>query len=322
MALGKMLRQERQVEIIVRVERTINFDGVTAFLAVHETQSFTKAATRLGIAKSAVSRRVSELEESLGVRLIHRTTRKLHLTDAGTAYAAHVGRAVAALTDANEAVRDLGDSAKGPIRITAPVDLGSTFLPDTLRRFREKYPEISVDCVLAGRRVDLVAEGVDLALRFGQLQDSSLVARKLAQGSSFFVASKKYLEKRGTPKKLADLATHEMVVHRPTQSNTRLDVEGPKGPESVDINPMLSADDLSFVRRAVVDHAGIALLPWFLVAPDVDSGELVHVLPRYKRRGGDGHLVYPSARLLPKRVSLLIDHLLDELKMLRAEPKV
>ena len=242
------------------MERTINFDGVTAFLAVVETQSFTKAAERLGIAKSAVSRRVSDLEDALGVRLIHRTTRKLHLTDAGTAYAAHVGRAVTALTDANEAVRDLGDSARGRVRITAPVDLGATFLPDVLLRFRDKHPEIAVDCVLAGRQVDLVAEGVDLALRFGPLQDSSLVARKLSTGSSFFVASPGYAEKHGLPKKLSDLSSHELVLFKAQHGKARLELEGPKGPESVDVTSKLTADDLSFLRRAVLDGAGIALL--------------------------------------------------------------
>jgi DNA-binding transcriptional LysR family regulator len=302
------------------VERTINFDGVTAFLAVVETLSFTKAATRLGIAKSAVSRRVSELEESLGVRLIHRTTRKLHLTDAGTAYAAHVGRAVAALTDANEAVRDLGDSTRGRVRITAPADLGATYLPDVLRRFRAKYPDIAVDCVLAARRVDLVAEGIDLALRFGPMEDSSLVARKLATGSSFFVASPTYLAEHGAPKKLEDLEHHAFVLFRSPQGSARYELEGPKGTESVDLQSKLTADDLSFLLRAVVDGAGIALLPWFLVATSVERGDLTRVLPKYKRLGGAGHLVYPSARLLPKRVSLLIEHLLDELRVLRAEP--
>ncbi len=302
------------------MERTINFDGVMAFLAVVETLSFTKAALRLGIAKSAVSRRVSDLEENLGVRLIHRTTRRLHLTDAGTAYAAHVGRAVSALTDANEAVRDLGDSTRGRVRLTAPVDLGATFLPDVLRRFREKYPDIAVDCVLASRQIDLVADGVDLALRFGPLQDSSLVARKLATGSSIFVASPSYLAVHGIPKKLADLATHEFILFRAPHGTARVELAGPKGPETTELRGSMTADDLSFLSRAVLDGAGIALLPWFLVATSVDAGQLVRVLPKYKRLGGSSHLVYPSARLLPKRVSLLIEHLLDELRMLRMEP--
>ncbi len=320
MTLVSLLRYAHQAEIIVVVERTISFDGVTAFLAVVETSSFTKAASRLGIAKSAVSRRVSELEDGLGVRLIHRTTRKLHLTDAGVEYAAHVGRAVTALTDANEAVRDLGDSTRGRVRLTAPVDLGSTYLPNVLRRFREKYPDIAVDCLLSGRRIDLVAEGVDLALRFGPLQDSSLVARKLATGAAFFAASPAYLEKHGTPKKLTDLLTHELVLFRAPHGKTRFDLEGPKGPESIDVTGKLTADDLSFLLKAVTDGAGIALLPWFLVATYVDAGSIVRLLPKYRQPGGAGHLVYPSARLLPKRVSLLIDHLLDELKVLRMEP--
>ncbi len=309
--------------MIVPMERTISFDGVTAFLAVVETLSFTQAAARLGIAKSAASRRVSDLEDALGVRLIHRTTRKLHLTDAGLAYAAHVQRAVGALADANEAVRDLGDSARGRVRITAPVDLGATYLPMVLRRFRAKYPEISVEAVLSGRRVDLVAEGVDLALRFGPMADSSLVARKIATGASYFVASPEYLAEHGAPSTLADLASHELVLFRGVRGALRVELEScaQRGErESVELRGMLSGDDLSFVHRAALDGAGMAILPWFLVAPYVQSGRLVHLLPCYRMRGADGHLVYPSSRLLPKRVSLLIEHLLLELRALRVEP--
>lgn len=301
----------------------MSFEGVTTFLAVAETLSFTKAAILLGVAKSAASRRVSDLEDALGVRLLHRTTRKLLLTDAGVEYALHARRAVGALQDANEAVRDQGDAAKGRVRITAPADLGATYLPSVLQSFRVKYPDISVDAMLGARRVDLVAEGVDLALRFGPLEDSSLVARKIATASSYFVASPEYVARRGVPKALADLDAHEVVLFRAPRGVLRVELEScdRRGhSETVELRAMLTGDDLSFVHRAALDGAGLALLPWFLVAPYVESGRLVQVLPGYRARGADGHLVYPSSRLLPKRVSLLIEHLLVELKALRAEP--
>ncbi|HRG96624.1 MAG TPA: LysR family transcriptional regulator [Polyangiaceae bacterium] len=301
----------------------MSFEGVTTFLAVAETLSFTKAATRLGIAKSAASRRVADLEDALGVRLLHRTTRKLHLTDAGSEYASHARRAVGALHDANEAVRDRGDAAKGRVRITAPADLGATYLPSVLQSFRQKYPDISVDAVLAARRVDLVAEGIDLALRFGPLEDSSLVARKIATASSYLVASPEYVARRGVPASLAELGAHDVVLFRAPRGVLRVELEScdRRGhTETVELRAMLTGDDLSFVHRAALDGAGLALLPWFLVAPYVESGRLVQVLPRYRARGADGHLVYPSSRLLPKRVALLIEHLLVELRALRAEP--
>jgi DNA-binding transcriptional LysR family regulator len=301
----------------------VSFEGVTTFLAVAETLSFTKAATRLGIAKSAASRRVADLEDALGVRLLHRTTRKLHLTDAGSEYASHARRAVGALHDANEAVRDRGDAAKGRVRITAPADLGATYLPSVLQSFRQKYPDISVDAVLAARRVDLVAEGIDLALRFGPLEDSSLVARKIATASSYLVASPEYVARRGVPASLAELGAHDVVLFRAPRGVLRVELEScdRRGhTETVELRAMLTGDDLSFVHRAALDGAGLALLPWFLVAPYVESGRLVQVLPRYRARGADGHLVYPSSRLLPKRVALLIEHLLVELRALRAEP--
>ncbi|MBL0197116.1 MAG: LysR family transcriptional regulator [Myxococcales bacterium] len=305
------------------MDTPVSFEGVTTFLAVAETLSFTKAATRLGIAKSAASRRVADLEDALGVRLLHRTTRKLHLTDAGAEYAAQARRAVGVLNDANEAVRDRGDAARGRVRITAPADLGATYLPSVLQSFRRKYPEISIDAVLASRRVDLVAEGIDLALRFGALEDSSLVARKIATAASYFVASPAYVARRGVPATLADLAAHDVVLFRAPRGTLRVELEScdRRGQtEAVELRAMLTGDDLSFVHRAALDGAGLALLPWFLVAPYVESGRLVQVLPRYRARGADGHLVYPSSRLLSKRVALLIEHLLAELKALRAEP--
>ncbi len=302
------------------MQRTINVNDVSAFLAVVETQSFTKAAERLGLAKSAVSRRVRDLEDGLGVRLLHRTTRRLQLSEAGSAYAARAARALESLSEANDAARDLQDATRGTVRLTAPVDLGSVLAP-VLVRFMAAHHEIRVEVILVARRVDLVAEGVDLALRFGPLADSTLVARKIVTGSGALVASPAYLASRGAPRRLVDLGSHEAVFFRGTSGRQHWELEGPKGKESVEVKGRLVGDDLIFVRQAVLDGAGIALMPWFLVADHVESGALVHVLPRYVRPAMDGHLVYPSARLLPRRVSLLATHLLDQLSILKRSPK-
>lgn len=291
---------------------SVDLHDVSAFLAVVESESFTKAAARLGVAKSAVSRRVQALEDALGVRLLHRTTRRLQPTDAGRAYAAKAARALESITEANETARDMGDAPRGLVRFTAPVDLAEALLPATLVRFAAKYPEIRVDVVATSRYVDLVAEGVDLALRFGSLPDSSLVARKLPAGRMVMLASKRYLSQHGTPKKLADLAEHDFVLFRAPSGIQRIDLLGPNGPESVEVRGRIGGDDLSFVRRAALEGAGIALLPTFIVFEALAEGELVSVLPKYVSPSGAGHLVFPSTRFLPKRVSLLADYVAED----------
>jgi DNA-binding transcriptional LysR family regulator len=287
---------------------TVDLHDVSAFLAVVESESFTKAAARLGIAKSAVSRRVQSLEDALGVRLLHRTTRRLQPTEAGRAYAAKAARALESISEANETARDMGDAPRGVVRFTAPVDLCEAMLPATLVRFAEQYPQIRVDVLATARYVDLVAEGVDLALRFGALADSSLVARKLPAGRSVLLASKRYLSQRGTPKRLSDLADHDFVLFRAPSGTMRIELEGPNGREAVEVHGRLGGDDLSFVRRAAVEGAGIAYMPTFLVFDALVRGELVLVLPKYASKSAVGHLVFPSARFLPKRVQLLADH--------------
>lgn len=291
---------------------TVDLHDVSAFLAVVESESFTKAAARLGIAKSAVSRRVQALEDALGVRLLHRTTRRLQPTDAGRAYAAKAARALESITEANETARDMGDAARGLVRFTAPVDLCEAMLPAILVRFAAKYPDIRVDVIATSRYVDLVAEGVDFALRFGSLPDSSLVARKLPGGRSILVASKRYLSQHGTPKRVADLAGHDFVLFRHPSGVAQLTLTGPNGPETFEARGRLGGDDLSFIRRAAVEGAGIAFLPTFLIYEPLERGALVPVLPKYSSPSVAGHLVFPSSRFLPKRVSLLADHLAAE----------
>lgn len=292
---------------------SVDLHDVTAFLAVVESESFTKAAARLGLAKSAVSRRVSALEEALGVRLLHRTTRRLRPTSAGRAYAEKAARAIESITEANETARDMGDAPRGIVRFSAPVDLCESMLPAALGRFVAKYPEIRIDVVATARYVDLVAEGVDFALRFGTLPDSSLVARKLPIGHSCLLASPAYLSQHGTPKRIADLAEHDFVLFRAPTGVMRITLHGPSGAESFEARGRLGGDDLSFVRRAAIDGVGIAFLPTFLVADAVESGALVSVLPRHGASSVAGHIVFPSSRFMPKRVSLLADHLAAEI---------
>src|SRR5262245_60981856 len=192
----------------------VDLRRVAAFVRVVEAGSFSAAAVALRLPTSSVSRAVAGLEDELGVRLLHRTTRKLTLTDAGQAYFA---RMQAVLAEANEATQEALTSAsdpRGQVRVTAPVDLGVLFLPPIIAELAARHPRLTIEMSLTSRRVDLVEEGFDLAIRAAVLEDSSLVARKLGMTDLGVFAAPAYVDRRGRPRTVADLAAHDCVVYR------------------------------------------------------------------------------------------------------------
>lgn len=293
---------------------TIDLGKLAIFVRVVETESFTAAAESLGLPKSSVSRGVARLEEELGVRLLQRTTRRLGLTEAGAAFYQSVRSALSVVDEAVAAAADLGSEPRGPIRLTAPVDLGD-FIAEPLVRFARKYPQIQVDVVLTARLVDLVREGFDLALRASRLLDSSLIARKLGTFASGLFAAPAYLKKRGAPRTLAELAGHDCVLFR-ARGRATWTLRGPKGDEQVEVGGPVSTDDLTFVISVAAAGAGIANLPLTLAARAVSDRRLVHILPDYAHVHSDLSLVMPSGRYVPARVTLLRDFLAAELKAL------
>lgn len=293
-----------------------DLNHVDTFVRVVEAQSFTAAARALGVPKSTVSRRVSALEEALGVRLLRRTTRKLSLTEAGTSYFDRASRALSAMYEASVAASDADAEPRGIVRMTAPVDLGSEILADLITRFAAEFPCIQIDLALTARRVDLVEEGFDLALRAGRLDDSSLIARRVGLSDGRLFATPAYLERAGTPKKVSDLTKHSFVMFRPRHGQVELTLEGPKGPEHVTVKGPIGVDDFSFVRRAVLAGAGIGLLPAVYCRSELEHGLLSRVLPKHAWKSAGLHIVYPSGRYVPQRVALLRDFLIKELSLL------
>lgn len=288
-----------------------DLNDVVALVRVVEAGSFTAAAAQLGLPKSAVSRRVARLEEALGVRLLQRTTRSLHLTDAGVAYHARAAGALAALGEARDVATEATGEPRGTVRLTGPIDLGGGVLAEVLTMFAREYPKVCVDVELTGRLVDLVSEGFDLAIRAGQLRDSSLVARRLGEAQQVLVASPDYLKRKGTPKTVADLARHECILWRSRQGEAKWTLEGPRGSESVVVRGSVAGDDFTFVRAVAAHGAGIALVPVPGTVPDFENGRLVPVLTEYRGPSSPVHLVYPSARFLPQRVAILRDFLVQ-----------
>jgi DNA-binding transcriptional LysR family regulator len=284
---------------------SMDWNEVAVFARVVEAGSFTKAAAALGVPKSTVSRRVSRLEQTLGVRLLQRTTRKLSLTDAGADYYDRVSRAFAWLEEASLQAQDQEGAPRGTLRVTAPPDLAD-LLGETLFHFHRTYPDIRVDLALTGRLVDLVGEGFDVAVRGGKLRDSSLVAKKIGEMSAFPVASPSYLAGRIAPKIPADLEHHAIVLFRPKDGQTEWQLEHPaSGRRSrVTLSGALSSDDYSFIRAATVAGAGIGLLPYYHASKALDDGSLVRVLPGWEQRGASLYLVSPSGRHVPRKVQV------------------
>jgi DNA-binding transcriptional LysR family regulator len=300
----------------------MDLNRATVFVKVVEEGGFTAAARALELPKSSVSRSVSLFEEELGVLLLRRSTRKVELTEAGRLFYDAASRALVGLEDARATVSDLQGSLRGTVRITAPADAGTWVLGPLIARFVEQNPGVYVEVLLTTRVVDLLAEGVDFALRASKITDTSLVARRLAPRDTGFFAAPRYLERRPAPTRPAELSSHDCVIFRADHGRAQWLVSGPTGDEVVEVRGRVTADDFVFVHQATVCGLGIGLMPKFLAAASLARGELVPVLPTYQGFRGAWHLVYPSARYLPRRAVAFRDAILAELGAPAAVPAI
>jgi DNA-binding transcriptional LysR family regulator len=291
----------------------MDLNRALTFARVVEEGGFTAAARALHVPKSSVSRSVALLEEELGVLLLQRSTRKVQLTEAGRLFYDRASRALAGLEDAESAVSDLQGSLRGIVRVTAPADAGVWLLAPLVARFVARHPDVHVDLVLSGRVVDLVSEGIDFALRAARITDTSLIARRLASREMRLYAAPSYLERHAPPKTLDELSTHDCVLFRGDHGKGRWTLLCPGGEKNIEVHGPVSVDDFVFVQRATILGVGIGLMPQFLGAPHVASGELVEILPGHRAPLATWHLVYPSGRYLPRRAVAFRDFILEEL---------
>jgi DNA-binding transcriptional LysR family regulator len=293
----------------------MDLNHVSAFVRVVQDGSFTAAAKALGLPKSSVSRSIAQLEQDLGVRLLHRTTRKLHLTDAGTAFHNRVSRALADIDEATSAAADLQRELRGPVRVTAPVDLGVWAVASIVARFVKKYPEVRIEARLTGRVVDLVAEGFDLAVRAAPIHDETLIAKRVGNLDLGLYASRKYLARRGTPKTLADLENHDCILLCSDRGIVQWRLTSTTTNEQATVEPhgKIAADDISFLKKSVLAGGGIALLPQFIAGREEEAGKMSRVLPEWRLAQSVLNIVYPTARYVPQRVIVFRDFLAKEL---------
>jgi DNA-binding transcriptional LysR family regulator len=284
---------------------------VVVFARVVELGSFTGAAKALGLPKSSVSRAVTRLEESLGVRLLQRTTRKLGLTQAGARYLAEVRGPLQRLAEASSDVAELTREPRGLVRLSLTPELGDNAISPMLVEFVRRYPKVQIDLVITSRRVNLVEEGIDLAIRNGVLGDSSLVARKVANSALALYAAPSYLDRRGRPRRLSDLAAHDCIVYRSGGELMPWRLTGPRGMEQVSVRGPITADDLGSIRLLALAGLGVSLFPDVVVHADQQGGALERVLSAYSLKEGATYLVSPPLRHVPSRVTVLRDFLLE-----------
>ena len=286
-----------------------------AFVCVVDQGGFTDAARKLGMSKSAVSKHVSALEARLGARLLNRTTRRVNPTDIGLAYYDRVMNVLSSATEADEMVTAMQSAPRGALRVSAPVTFGTVHLSGLISAFLAAYPDLSVNMVFDDRFVEMVAEGYDVAIRIGKLEDSSLRARKLAESSVYMVASPGYLEAHGTPKRIEDLSDHTLLHYSNLSTGNFWKLKNRSGEErQIRVGGRLTANNGASLKKAAEDGLGIALIPAFILGQAVEKGALTPLLADIHLEPLGIYAVYPPGQFMQPKVRAFIDFLVDRLK--------
>lgn len=287
------------------MEHSPDLLDVLAFVRVVETGSFARAAERMGLSKPVLSRRVARLEERLGARLLTRTARGAQPTQVGQAYYERASAILADLEAAQEVVAEAVTQVAGPVRLSAPLSFGISYLAPALADFAAANPAVELDIEYDDRTIDLAGGGYDLAVRIGRLADSALVARRIAAVRKCAIASLAYLEAHGTPLRPADLAGHDALLYGNEQWRFRVGTRW----ETVRGRTRMRANNGEMLRAAAQAGLGICLLPSFIAAPAIEDGSVAVILRDYPLEEGALHAVMPPGRAVTARVRALVDFL-------------
>ena len=284
-------------------------EGIAEFCAVADVGNFTGAANKLDTSVAQISRKVASLEKQLGVKLLQRTTRSVSLTEAGTQYFQQAMPALKALEDAQLAVSALQESPQGLIKLTAPVAFGEAFIAPLLNTFMQKYAGISVQCTFSNEKLDIVEQGLDLAIRIGKLEDSTLVAKKLATRHLFVCGSRDYFKEQGQPISIEELKEHSLLVG--SQPYWRLLIDNKI--QSIPVQGRVRYNSGNELCSAAIAGLVIAQLPGFYVRKALASGQLIELFPEYKDKQEAIWAVFPSNRNVAPKIRLLVDFLAQHL---------
>lgn len=288
------------------------FENMDTFIRVVEAGSISAAADRLGVAKSAVSRRLKELEKHLGVELFHRTTRQMNLTDTGRAFYHQAVRILDDVLEAEIATSQAHGTLKGSLKIALPSSFGLMHMGPVINDFLKEHQQIEFDLDFNDREVDLIQEGFDLAIRIANLPDSSLIARRFAPVKTVICASPDYLKQMGTPRSPDDLIEHRCLVYSLLRDFEYWHLTDARGNEiKTRIHPYLKASTGEFLRDAAVEGRGIILVPTFIAYKEIESGALVPLLNEYSTSQINAYAIYPQTRHLSQRVRTFVDFLVE-----------
>ena len=291
----------------------MDLNDVALFVQVVRAGSFAAAARRMGIPANTASRRIQQLEQQLGLRLMQRSTRKLTLTDAGATFYARCADQVEALAEAAKELSEVSQVPSGRVRVAATADFFNVFRMEPIAEFLGDHPKVRLEFVLGDARADLIEEGIDVAIRSGKVLEPTLVARRIGTGRATLVASPAYLAARGMPESVEALASHDCVTLPQPSGQALWRLDGPGGETEVLVAGRFSANTAHALLKATLSGLGVALLPAPVTAPHVRAGELIEILPEHGVNGRDAYLVYLSRRQLPRAVSAFIEFMVAKM---------
>jgi DNA-binding transcriptional LysR family regulator len=286
--------------------------GMRLFARVVETGGFTAVARESGASQPTISRTIAALEAHLGVRLLNRSSRAVTLTDDGRHFYERARGALEAVAEAESSVGPRRGEPSGLLRLGTPVAFGRLHVAPRIPAFLERHPQVAVEVAMNDAFVDLVGEGLDLAIRVGDLVDPSLIARRIGIARRVTVASAAYLDRYGVPSTPADLTGHDCVIYTRLATGHRWHFESRDGPVQVDVQGRFRADNSEAVREAVIGGAGIAVMPVWLFQDEIERGSVRIVLERFEPTRLPIHAVYPSRRLLAAKVRAMVDFIAAE----------
>lgn len=285
---------------------------IRTFVRVVETGSFTAVAAEQNTTQPTISRQIAGLEDHLGTRLLTRTTRALALTDDGRSFYDHALRVLEAVAEAEGVVGRRRGRPSGLLRLATPVVFGRLHVVPRLPAFLARHPEVVVDLIMSDGFADLVEQGIDVAIRVGEVTDPGLIARRIGMVRRVTVATPAYLGRRRPPACPADLADHDCIVYTRLATGSRWTFEGPKGPVTVDVSGRFKADNSEAVRDGVLGGLGIAVIPAFAFTDEIATGAVQVLLKEFEPRPLPMHAVHPSRRFVPMKVRAIVDYLADE----------
>lgn len=281
------------------------------FVEVVNGHGFTAAAEKTGMSRAQISKSVMQLEQHLGTRLLNRTTRRVSLTEIGRVYYERCKTILQDIEEIEGIAMEQTSKPHGTLTLSTPTSFGTMHLNEAIPHYINKYPDVQISLKLADRFVDVVAEGYDLVIRIAELEDSSLIARKIAPCKRVFCASPEYLKQNGIPKVPQDLAIHHCLIYSNELKADTWVLHGLEGVESIKVNGPVCADNGDILRSSAVAGLGITLLPTFIVGADLKAGRLQQVLTNYAPPEISIYAVFPSRRYLSAKVRTFVDFLSD-----------